>query len=131
MSKNIVKYAGITICHSRGYILSILQGPQMVGGGWQPGHGDTKRKLYLRKTHFVVKEKYVEDVKQDEKSVPDVLESIMKPSGLVKEELQRILFKNPNHKNEGLHFSDVRKNPRFDQCSRASNSEPLPYIWPH
>ena len=38
-----------------------------VGGGWHPGHGDTKRKLHLRKKHFFVIEKYVEDVKQDEK----------------------------------------------------------------
>ena len=38
-------------------------------------------------------EKYVEDAKQDEKDVPDLLESIMTGSGLVKEELRRILFK--------------------------------------
>ena len=35
---------------------------------------------------FVI-EKYSEDVKQDEKHVPDLLESIMKGSGLVKEKL--------------------------------------------
>ena len=38
-------------------------------------------------------EKYVEDVKQDEKHVPDLVESIMKGTGLVKEELRPILFK--------------------------------------
>ena len=38
-------------------------------------------------------EKYIEDVKQDEKHVPDLLESIMKAPGLVKEELRAILFK--------------------------------------
>ena len=38
-------------------------------------------------------EKYVEDVKQDEKHVPDLLESIMRPTDPVKEELRRILFK--------------------------------------
>ena len=37
--------------------------------------------------HFFVIEKYVEDVKQDEKSVPDIVESIMMPTCLVKEEL--------------------------------------------
>ena len=39
-------------------------------------------------------QKYVEDVKQEEKDVPDLLESIMRPSGLVKEvlELRRILM---------------------------------------
>ena len=49
---------------------------------------DTKRKLYTRKIHFFVIEKYVEDVKQDEKHVPDLLESIMRPTDPVKEELR-------------------------------------------
>ena len=64
--------------------------------GWRglaSGHGDTKRKLYLRKTHFFVIGKYVEDIKQEEKDVPDLLESIMRPTCLVKEELRPILFK--------------------------------------
>ena len=64
-----------------------------VGRGWHPGHGDAKRKLYLRKTHFFVIEKYIEDVKQEEKHVPDLLESIMRPPGLVKEELRPISCK--------------------------------------
>ena len=51
--------------------------------------GDTKRKLYIRKIHFFVMEKYVEDAKQGEKDVPDLLEAIMRPTCLVKEELQR------------------------------------------
>ena len=38
-------------------------------------------------------EKYIENVKQEEKDVPDLVESIMKGSGLVKEELRRILCK--------------------------------------
>ena len=50
---------------------------------------DTKRKLYPRTIHFFVIVKYVEDVKQDEKSVPDLVKSIMKGSGRVKEELWR------------------------------------------
>ena len=37
-------------------------------------------------------EKYLEDVRQDEKHVPDLLESIMRPTDPVKEELRRILF---------------------------------------
>ena len=47
-------------------------------------------KLTLRKKHFFVIEKYVEEVKQDEKDVPDLVESRMKGSGLVKEELWQI-----------------------------------------
>ena len=38
-------------------------------------------------------EKYIEDAKQDEKHVPDLLEAIMSPPGLVKEELRPILCK--------------------------------------
>ena len=47
----------------------------------------------LREGPVFVIEKYIKDVKQDEKSVPDLLESIMKGFGLAKEELQRIVFK--------------------------------------
>ena len=50
-------------------------------------------KLYPRKRHLFVIGKYFEDVKQDEKSVPDLLESIMRPTCFVKEELWRILIK--------------------------------------
>ena len=37
-------------------------------------------------------EQYIEDVKQDEKHVLDLLESIMRPTDPVKEELRPILF---------------------------------------
>ena len=50
-------------------------------------------KLTLRKRYVFVIEKYVEDVKQDEKDVPDLLESIMRPTCLVKEELRPNLSK--------------------------------------
>ena len=61
--------------------------------GWTSGDDDTKRQLYPRKNNFFVIEKYVEDVRQDEKDVPDLLEAIMRPTCLVKEELRPILFK--------------------------------------
>ena len=38
-------------------------------------------------------EKSVEDGRQEEKDVPDLLEAIMRPTRLVKEELRQILFK--------------------------------------
>ena len=38
-------------------------------------------------------EKYIEDARQDEKHVPDLLESIMRPTDPVKEELRQKLFK--------------------------------------
>ena len=52
-----------------------------------------KRKLYLRKSHFFVMEKYIEDAKQEEKDVPDLLEAIRRPTCLVKEELRPNLCK--------------------------------------
>ena len=45
-----------------------------------------------KKTLFVL-ERYVEDVKQAEKHVPDLLETIMRPTDPVKEELRRNLRK--------------------------------------
>ena len=54
---------------------------------------DTKSKLTLRKRHFFVIEKSIEDVKQEGKDVPDLLEPLMKAPGLVKEELRPFLFK--------------------------------------
>ena len=53
----------------------------------------THKKVVPKKNTFFVLEKYVEDVKQDEKHVPDLLEPIMRPTCLVKEELQPNLFK--------------------------------------
>ena len=49
--------------------------------------------MYPRKNNVFVIEKYVEVVKPDQKSVPDLVELIMKGSGLVKEELQWISYK--------------------------------------
>ena len=51
------------------------------------------RKLYPREIYFFLIEKYIEDARQDEKHVPDLLEAIIQPPGLVKEELRPILFK--------------------------------------
>ena len=64
-----------------------------VEGGGHQVTPNTKRKLYIRKIHFFVIEKYVEDAKQAEKDVPDLLEPIMRPTCLVKEELRPNLFK--------------------------------------
>ena len=59
--------------------------------GWKglaSGARTYKKKLYLRERHFFVMEKYIEDAKQEEKDVPDLLESIMRPTCLAKEELR-------------------------------------------
>ena len=50
-------------------------------------------KLTLRKRHFFVIEKSVEDVKQGQKVAPDLVEPIMRPTDLVKAELRQILCK--------------------------------------
>ena len=47
----------------------------------------------LRKRHFFLIEKYIEDARQDEKHVPDLLEAIMRPTDPVKEELRQKLSK--------------------------------------
>ena len=45
------------------------------------------------KNIFFLIEKCLEDVRQDEKHVPDLLESMMRPPRLVEEELRPVLFK--------------------------------------
>ena len=45
------------------------------------------------KNNLFVMDKYFEDVRQDEKHVPDLLESITRPTDPVKEELRSVLFK--------------------------------------
>ena len=59
------------------------------GGGQAP----SQKEVALNKNTFFVIEKSVEDVKQDQHIVPDLLESTLRPSVLVKEELRRILMK--------------------------------------
>ena len=53
------------------------------------GHRHKKDGPAEKDTCFVI-HNYVEDVKQDEGSVPDLLESIMKAPGLVKQESRPI-----------------------------------------
>ena len=47
-----------------------------------------------KKKHFFVIEKYIEDVKQDEKHVPDLLEAIMRPTCLVKKRVTEKVVQN-------------------------------------
>ena len=95
MSLARIKDAGIAIRHSRGRILFYTAGSRNeLKGVDTGGHRvalDTKRKLYPRKIHLFVIEKSIEDVKQNDKRVPDLLEAIMRPTDPVKEELRRTL----------------------------------------
>ena len=53
----------------------------------------TKKQKTISKRHFFLIEKCIEDARQDEKHVPDLLESIMRPPDPVKDELRQKLFK--------------------------------------
>ena len=71
--------------------------------------GRTHRKEAVPKesTHFCYTRKDVGDVKQAEKSVPDLVESKTRPTCLVKEELRSVLFQMDQFrcqimKNQGL-----------------------------
>ena len=54
-------------------------------------HTHTQTHKNISKRHFFLMEKYNEDARQDEKHVPDLLESIMRPTDPVKEELRQKL----------------------------------------
>ena len=74
-------------------MISILQGPETDFREWtRCVHTHTKHKT-IAKMHFFLIENYFEDARQDENHVPDLLESIMRRTDPVKEELRPILFK--------------------------------------
>ena len=98
----------------------------------------TKKHKTISKIYVFGIDKYFEDVRQDEKHVPDLLEAIIQPTDPVKDELRQKLFKIDQFgskiakirdpKIPKLHFSDVRKNPGFDQ--RSLRGTPFCNIWP-
>ena len=53
----------------------------------------TKKQKTISKRQFFLMEKCLEDARQDEKHVPDLLESIMRPLDPVKDALRQKLFK--------------------------------------
>ena len=76
----------------------------------------------MKITVFVM-EKSVEDLRQDEKHVPDLLESIMRPTDPVKEELRQKLFKITQIPSKitkmrvsKFWIPEIRKIPTGDQC---------------
>ena len=90
---------------------------RVVGDG--PGHKTS------RKGHFFVIEKSIEDVKQEEKHVPDLLEPMMRPTDPVKEGLRRTLmemtqFGSKIRKNQGFNFFGSRKSDIFPPEANAS-----------
>ena len=88
-------YAGIAIRHLQGRILFYTAGSRN-GLERAAGHGAKHKKEVVPKKkilYFFVIEKYIEDARQDEKHVPDLLEPIIQPPCLVKEELRQILIR--------------------------------------
>ena len=78
-------------------------------------------------------EKYVEDVKQNEKDVPDLLEAIMMPPGLVKEELRPNLFKMAKFRPEitKIWVCTFQMSGKSMDSSKTSPRAPLfAIIWP-
>ena len=67
-------------------------------------------------------EKYIEDVRQDEKHVTYLLESIMRHTRLVKEELWPNLFKMTQNdsKNSGFQLFGFQKSDIFQPEANAS-----------
>ena len=123
-----IKDAGIAI-RKEGYFLYCRVQKRVGGGGrtWARTH---KRKLALRNWTFFVIEKYVEDANQDEKDVPDLVESITRPTDPVKEELRRNLYRmnqftnDPNYPEnqriQGSNLLGVRKSNGFLPEATAS-----------
>ena len=81
-------------------------------------------------------EKYIEDARQEEKDVPDLLEAIMRPTCLVKEELRPNLLKMTQFRPEILKIRvstfwipEIRCFPAGGQC-QASRHLVLSNIWP-
>ena len=78
-------------------------------------------------------EKYIEDARQEEKDVPDLLEAIMRPTCLVKEELRPILFKMDQFKPEiaKIRVCTFQMSGKIPDSSWTSPRAPLfPIIWP-
>ena len=65
-------------------------------------------------------ENFFEDVRQDEKRVPDLLAAIIQPPGLVKEELRPILFKMKQFRSEITKIHPKSPKSRFDPKVKSS-----------
>ena len=59
----------------------------------EPVATHTDKQKAISKRYVSLIEKYIEDARQDEKHVPDLLEAIMRPTDPVKDELRQKLSK--------------------------------------
>ena len=82
-----------------------------------------KKQKTISKRHVFLMEKCSEDARQDEKHVPDLLESKMRPTDPIKEELRQKLFKIDKfeyQENEGFKILDSG----IPKCSRRRPTQP-------
>ena len=113
----------MAIRHSRKRILFYTAGSSNGFEGIVLVCPDTKKQVDPMRTYVFVMGRYIEDVKQDERHVLTLLESIMGPPGLVKEELQMI-FMNMNQFGSKIKVSTfwipgIRCLPAGGQCQPA------------
>ena len=89
----LVRSASVpAICHSRGYTFLYCRVQKQIWGNGTGGYTHKNTENHIKKTLFLI-EKCFEDARQDEKHVPDLLESIIQPPGPVKDELRQKLSK--------------------------------------
>ena len=78
-------------------------------------------------------EKCFEDVRQDEKHMPDLLESIIQPPGLVKEDLRPKLFKIDQFESKikKMRVCTFQMSGKIPDSANVAFEEPLlaPNIW--
>ena len=82
-----MKDAGTAIRHSQGRILFYSAGSRTGSEGAGSRGMDTQKEVVPQKEALFVIENLVEDIKQGQKIVPDLLELTMRPTDPVKEEL--------------------------------------------
>ena len=95
-----IKDAGIAIRHLRGRLLFYTAGSRKGFEGLGSGGTGHKKEAVPKQMTFFVVERHIEEVKQKQKDVPDLVESIMRPTDPAKEELRRILFKMSQYRPE-------------------------------
>ena len=96
----------MAIRHLPGYF-SILQVPERGwrgwtarDEGWTPGNARHKKGVVPEKTLLLCYRKHIEVVEQGQKDVPDMLESITRPSEPLKEESRRKTMKMDRFRSE-------------------------------
>ena len=93
----------------------------------------TKKHKTISKRQFFLIEKYIEDARQEGKHVPDLLEAIIQPPGLVKEELWPICLKcvklDPKSQNSRFQLFGSGS-PKFSRRRPTPASSPVGFEHP-